>query len=82
MQQNLIQIGNSVGIIIPSSVRNQMKLKKGTRVYLDMATDKSSIVISKSNSQKTASSVTPNFIRILDGINHRYGPALSKLAKL
>jgi len=81
MIQTVVQIGNSEGVAIPKDIRNKAGLKKGVKVNIDLTHD-NRVVISKSGSRKVATSVTPEFLEILEGVNNRYGPALKKLAKL
>jgi len=80
MQQRVIQIGNSTGIVIPKKLRLEAGLKMGSKVLVELGLDKQSLVISKSDQSNT--SLTPNFLRKLEKINKRYGLALTKLAKL
>lgn len=83
MVQKLIQIGNSQGIIIPSEVRKRLGLKKGSKVTLELGLDGRSFVVTKDDRrQRLSTSVTPDFLRALERVNERYGPALEKLAKI
>jgi bifunctional DNA-binding transcriptional regulator/antitoxin component of YhaV-PrlF toxin-antitoxin module len=82
MSQVVIQIGNSEGLILPKDVRNKTGLKKGVKFYIEITPD-NRVVIGKVGSKKgKVSSVTPEFAKMLEEVNDRYGPALKKLAKL
>lgn len=81
MAQTIIQIGNSEGLTLPKEVREVVGIKKGSKVDVEVTSDKR-VVISKAGSKKSSKSITPEFIETLSGINKRYGPALKKLARL
>jgi hypothetical protein len=59
-----------------------MNLKKGSKVILELAGDGKTLIINKLGRGRKTSSVTPEFIRVLERVNKRYGAALVKLAKL
>jgi antitoxin component of MazEF toxin-antitoxin module len=82
--QTVFKAGNSNVVSIPKSISNDLKLKKGSKVIVEMGVDGKSLVISKAGtgSGKRSLSITPGFIKILEGVNRRYGSALTKLAKL
>ena len=80
--QTVFKAGNSEVIAIPSEIRKQMNLKKGSKVVLELGADGKTLIISKAGRGKKVSSVTPEFIKTLERVNKRYGPALAKLAKL
>ena len=81
MTQVITRIGNSEGVSIPKDIREKSGLKKGVKVDIDLTHD-NSVVIRKAGTKKVASSITPEFLDIVKGINKRYGPALKKMAKL
>ncbi|OGM75121.1 hypothetical protein A2382_03245 [Candidatus Woesebacteria bacterium RIFOXYB1_FULL_38_16] len=76
MEQAIIQIGNSVGVIIPSKFRKQIGFKKGSKVYINIDTQ-NNIIISKEKKDVTDSGI----FNILEGVNKRYGKALRELAE-
>ena len=76
-----MQIGNSEGLTLPKKVREETGLRKGVRYDIAVTPDKS-VVISKVGKSRTVTSVTPDFLETLEGVNKRYGPALKRLAKL
>lgn len=73
MIQQTIQIGNSVGIIIPKNVLEENKIKVGDKVQVD-------VLPVKPLRKKTNSTVSPELLRWLDGFNKRYKDALQELA--
>lgn len=81
MEQNVIQIGNSIGVLIPSELKEKLGFKKGTKVRLEIATDQKSLVISKAGIGTRPSSLTPEFLRVVERVNKRYKSALQELAK-
>jgi len=81
MTQVITQIGNSEGVAIPREIREKSGLKKGVKVNIELTHDKR-VVISKVGKTRQATSITPEFLEIVKGINKRYGPALKKMAKI
>lgn len=83
MSQTIIQIGNSQGITIPKSVLEDLDLKAGSKVDVRVTADQR-LVISKldKNGNKKSLTMTPEFMKSLEGVNKRYGSALRQLAKL
>ena len=79
INQTIVRIGNSVGVIIPKSLQENDRLKPGDKVSVDRDKISGSFVVSKNGSKKQ-SSITPEFVRILENINKRYGKALQDLA--
>ncbi len=77
--QKVIQVGNSLGIVIPKELAKKSGLKAGSNVYIQKDPNGPSIVIN-SKSRVFDSSITPDFLRIVSGINKKYGPALKELA--
>lgn len=81
MNQKIIKIGNSTGIIIPKSILDAVGLKIGGEVRLE--TDKISkalIIQNKASAQKN-SSINPYFLKILNKVNKQYASALQSLAQ-
>lgn len=80
MIQKIIKVGNSLGVLIPRELVAQVGLVAGNKVYMEKDPNGTSIVINK-NSKVFSSSITPDFLRIVDNINKKYGVALKNLAK-
>ncbi len=80
MEQKVIQIGNSVGVIIPQLLQKESALKAGDKVIIERNSVNDSFVISKKGSQK-GSSITPEFLDWLRKFNNKHKDALSELAK-
>jgi putative addiction module antidote len=79
MQQKIIQIGNSTGIIFPKEFLDKKGLKSGAQVFIDENTDDDIIVISKTSG--AFSSISPKFMKTLEKVNKNYGTALRDLAQ-
>ncbi len=80
MEQKIIQIGNSTGIIIPKALLNQIGLETGQVVLIEQDPTTNTLIIVKKGA-KTKRSVTPEFMDILDRVNKQYGSALKELAQ-
>ena len=79
MQQKVIQIGNSIGVIIPQPLA-QNTLKPGDIVYMDKDAVSNTFFINKAE-KGGFSSITPEFLSWLNKFNKKYKNALSELAK-
>jgi len=80
MKQKVIQIGNSTGVTIPKKILKEAGLKNGSSVYVEKDPNGKTIYITQ-REKLFNSSITPNFLDVLEKVNKRYGPALRKLAK-
>lgn len=78
MMQKIIQIGNSIGVIIPKALSGN-QLKPGERVIVEKDPASQTYTISK-NKRTGISSITPHFFRVLDRVNNQYGKALREIA--
>lgn len=78
MMQKIIQIGNSIGIIIPKALSGD-HLKPGEKVIVEKDPASETYIISK-NKRAGISSITPHFFGVLDRINKQYGKALREIA--
>lgn len=78
MIQKIIQIGNSIGVIIPK-VLSGNHLKSGEAVNVEKDPASETYIISK-NKKTGISSVTPHFFAVLDRVNNQYGKALREIA--
>lgn len=81
MLQKALQIGNSVGIILPRALRDELGIKAGTPVYVEKDINGNSITISQKK-PGIDSSITPDFIRAFFKVNQKYSKAFAKLAHL
>lgn len=73
-KQKLTKIGNSVGIIIPKQLLENLGLDVGSEIYLEQVQDK--VILDKNET----SSVTPQFLKIAESIGNRYSKAFHELA--
>ena len=81
MKQKVIQIGNSLGVVIPMEIARQTGLRQGSSIFIEK--DPSGNKITISDQEKIFdSSVTPEFLSIVERVNLRYGRAFKKLANL
>jgi len=78
MIQKIIQIGNSIGIIIPKALSGK-NLKPGEKVIIDKDPSSETYTISK-NKKTGILSITPHFFAVLDRVNSQYGKALREIA--
>lgn len=81
MEQNILQIGNSAGVIIPSFFRKQLGLTTGSKVLISVDKTGQALRIKKVLSDKRKSSLTPRFLRIVESVNKQYAKALAVLAE-
>lgn len=79
MQQKIIQVGNSTGVIIPKSLLDQVGLQAGSEVEIEQDTQTNVLVISKKGQRR--SSVSTRFLEILEQVNKKYTSALKELAE-
>ena len=80
MTQTAVQIGNSVGLIIPSEYKKKMGIRPGTKITTNLSPDGGVMYVSKvGGGNKT--SLTPEFLNWLEKFNKEYDPALKKLAQ-
>lgn len=79
MQQKIIQVGNSTGVIIPKSLLDQVGLQAGSEVEIEQDTQTNVLVISKKGQKR--SSVSTRFLEILERVNQKYKAALKELAE-
>lgn len=74
-KQKLTKIGNSVGIILPKQLLDSLGLNVGQEVFLEQVQDK--VVLDT----KKSSSISPEFLRIAEGVGKKYAEAFEELAK-
>jgi len=73
--QKLMKIGNSVGMIIPSQVLEDMNVGVGTKIYVEHIQDK--LLIEKENTRK----ISPEFLKVADSLADRYQEVFKELSK-
>lgn len=78
MNQTVIPIGNSYGIIIPKQLMNQVGIKPGS--VLTVQKDPNGTTLLLSQNGKIKSSITPDFLRALNNVTKQYGEAFQNLA--
>jgi len=78
MIQKIIQIGNSIGVIIPQTLAKN-SLKPGDTVYIDKDQSSNMFIINKD--KKNFSSITPHFLSVLDRVNKQYSKTFKELAR-
>lgn len=74
--QTVFKAGNSEVIALPKN----LGFKAGDKVVVNPGLKKKSAFVSLA-SEKSHSSITPDFVKIIDGINKRYSKALSELSR-
>lgn len=79
MQQKIIQIGNSVGLILPQNIREKLSIKHGDSVVIETGEDNESITIRRMGA-RVVKTVSPRFLRIIEKVNKHYAAALTELA--
>ena len=80
MQQKIIQIGNSTGIIIPKSLLDQVGLQAGNEVEIHEDKTDNTLIIAKKG-MKAKSSINTHFLNVLEKVNNQYSSALKELAE-
>jgi putative addiction module antidote len=79
MASVMTQIGNSVGVIIPTDIRKKANLKKGNKINFEVAPD-GKVIMSRVGAKSSKSSITPEFLEIVKRVNQRYAKAFKELA--
>lgn len=74
--QVVFKAGNSNVVALPKD----LGFKPGDKVIVDRGLQTGTAFVSKAGVKQVSSSITPEFLKILDGVNKRYGKALSELA--
>ena len=81
MKQKVIQIGNSLGVIIPREYIREVGLREGSQVYIEKDPNGKTLMVSQSEDVFT-SSITPEFLKTLKNINKRYKNTFEELANI
>lgn len=79
MEQKVVQIGNSIGVIIPQALAKN-NLKPGDVIRVEKDPESDMFIIYK-NKKKNISSITPHFLEVLERVNKQYGVALKEIAE-
>lgn len=79
MEQTVIQIGNSIGVVIPQVLQKGNSIKVGDKIIVEIEPVSKAFIVRKRGSVRP-SSITPEFLSIVDRVNKRYGRALQELA--
>ena len=77
MEQTVIKVGNSIGVVIPTSLRDQNGIKSGRKVNLKQV--KEGILIIPSKTQ-LAGDVDPKFAKMVDEFITEHEDVLKELA--
>lgn len=78
MEQTVIKVGNSLGIILPKYIVKELNLKLGQRLYLDVYQNEKTLTLRLNKNM--AKGITPEFIKFLDEFIKKHHSSLSKLA--
>ncbi len=79
MEQKVIKVGNSFGILLPKYIVKRLGIKLGQKLYVDVYEHEKSVVLRIN--KNLANGITPEFIKYLEEFSNRYAPALRELAK-
>lgn len=77
MLQRMIQIGNSVGIILPKNLREETGFKIGDKVIVEKKNNK--IVLSPAK-KKSSAGVNAKFMKMVDDFATEHKDVLEELA--
>ena len=78
MEQKIIQIGNSVGIILPQIIRQQLRLNIGDKILISKTGDR--LILSQSK-KENAKGVNAKFVKIVDEFMEEHKDVLEELAR-
>lgn len=78
MLQTIVQIGNSLGVIIPKAIRDDIGLRVGSKVVVTK--EKEKIVLSAAKG-KELGGVDAKFMRMVDQFATEHKDVLKELAK-
>lgn len=78
MEQKLIQIGNSAGVIIPQELRREIGVKPGDKVIVQK---KGSQIVISSAKKRLAGGVDSKFMKMVDEFIDEHEDVLTELAK-
>lgn len=78
MTQQMVRIGNSVGVIIPKSLRRELGLRPGSRVQVD---EKAGKIVVTPAKKKLARGVDAKFMKMVDEFMEEHKDVLEELAR-
>ena len=78
MEQRVIQIGNSVGVVLPQDIRQSLGLRRGDKVVLNKKGD--DIIISRTK-KSLEGGVNDRFMKIVDEFIDEHEDVLQELAR-
>lgn len=78
MQQSVIQIGNSVGVILPKNVREEAGLSVGDKVVVEKENNKIVLYLAK---KKLSTGINAKFVEMVDDFVSEHQDVLEELAK-
>lgn len=81
MNQTVIKIGNSLGIIIPQRLREENGIAAGDTIALHQAQNKGDILLSKVKKTIKPSKLTTRFAQMVDEFMTEHEDVLQELAK-
>lgn len=80
MEQKIIQIGNSSGVIFPKDLMQEVGFATGEKVVVEHDKKNETVVIRKKGRKASSVSSSSRFFKIVEKVNKQYGPALKELA--
>lgn len=81
MEQKVIKIGNSVGVILPQSIQQAVDIRVGDKLFLK-SNGKMITLVPKEKKRKTlAKDVDGKFMQMVDDFIAQHEDALRELAK-
>ena len=79
MEQTVIKVGNSFGLIKPKYIVRELNLKLGQTLYIDLYAEEKTLTLRINKNR--AKGITPEFIKMLNEFNREHSYSLSKLAE-
>ena len=79
-RQKLTKIGNSVGVVLPKTLRVGLKLDLKKEIYLEDDLESGTIVISTKLKNKISGKVSHDFYNLMKSVTNKYSSALKELA--
>lgn len=78
MEQTIIQVGNSIGVIIPQPIRSKIGLNVGDKVHMD---PKGKNILISHSRKRSLSGVDAKFMKMLDAFATTHADVLRELAR-
>ncbi len=79
MEQTVIKVGNSLGVILPKHILKNLNIKRGQKLYLDVYEEEKTLTLRVNKNR--AKGITPEFIKFLDEFQKEHSYSLSKLSE-